>query len=177
MDTQNKSLKMEIARLEAEKSKLMEVLRQHRPNCAKQLEDIMKAKEEETLGAVVDMGEPEPEFRVPLPPDSSVTSASATASVTTSTLLPTVTITSPTEHEPPSFAEVEIKEEDADTMTLAAAPPTEVGGGYPAFEDYFGVNNDSASFYPSVSQSQVPFLGKRTLAHTYLDLDSRCIAL
>ena len=166
MDTQNKNLKLEIRKLEAEKSRLIEVLKQHKPSCAKQIQELMKTKEDER----------EIEFRVPLPPASTVTSRTVTTAIPAlespvqhqqaNVVIPAVKITSPGEEEPPSFAEVEVKEE------LDSSGAT--GGGY-NFDEYFS-HNDAASFYPH-HPTQVPFLGKRTLGHTYLDLDSRCIAL
>ena len=149
LDAQNKALKIEIAKLESEKTHLMDVLQQHEPACARKLKDAMKSRREQTGDFDLYETEPQPEFRVPLPPASTVTSR-----------VPMVKV-SPPEEDPPSFAEAirmvsEVKEEEEEIPNYN-------------LPDYFGSEN----FY----SQQAPFLAKRPLGQTYLDLDSRCIAL
>lgn len=161
MDAQNKALKIEIAKLESEKTHLMDVLQQHEPACARKLKEAMKSRREQ-MGPDFDLYEADnnrpqvapnqPEFRVPLPPASTVTSR-----------VPMVKVSPPEEEEPPTFAEAirmvsEVKEEEEEIVDPATYNM-----------DYFG----STDFYPQ----QAPFLAKRPLGQTYLDLDSRCIAL
>merc|ERR1711963_1067528 len=43
LDAQNKALKIEITKLEAEKSRLIDVLSRHQPNCVKKLKDTMSS--------------------------------------------------------------------------------------------------------------------------------------
>lgn len=155
LDAQNKALKIEITKLESEKTHLMDVLQQHEPACARKLKEAMKSRREQ-MGDFDDLYETDqnqPEFRVPLPPASTVTSR----------VLPMVKVSPPEEeNEPPTFAEAirmvsEVKQEEEEIVV-------------PAYNmDYFG----STDFYPQ----QAPFLAKRPLGQTYLDLDSRCIAL
>jgi hypothetical protein len=169
LDAQNKILKMDITKLEAEKSRLIGVLSQHEPSCVKKLKDIMTARHPESArGFYTSPQEAEdnkPEaaiFRVPLPPASTVTSSSS------QNRIPMVRISSP-EEQPPSFAEAiemasQVKEEDEDGMQQFTT----------GMENYFTTTASAAdNFY----QQQNHFLAKRTLGHTYLDLDSRCIAL
>ena len=127
----------------------MDVLNQHEPSCARKLKEAMKTRREQSGDFDLYDTEPEPEFRVPLPPASTVTSR-----------VPVLKV-SPPEDEPPSFAEAirmasEVKTEEE-----------EIPGNY--LPEYFGSDN----FYGQPA----PFLAKRTLGQTYLDLDSRCIAL
>lgn len=88
------------------------------------------------------------EFRVPLPPASSQPNSS---------MIPMIKVTAPPQApEPPSFAEAirmvsEVKEEEDP--------------------------DDSSYYFGDEFYNQNPFLAKRNLGQTYLDLDSRCIAL
>jgi len=152
LDAQNKALKIEISKLESEKTHLMDVLQQHEPACARKLKEAMKSRREQ-MGDfdLYETDQNQPEFRVPLPPASTVTSR-----------VPMVKVSPPEEeNEPPTFAEAirmasEVKQEEEEIV--------------PAYNmDYFG----STDFYPQNG----PFLAKRPLGQTYLDLDSRCIAL
>ena len=149
LDAQNKALKIEIGKLETEKSRLIDVLSRHQPNCAKKLKEIIKPNNY--------INSSSPEFRVPLPPASTVTSG---GSITGLSGIPKIRMTPP--DEPPSFADL-IKEEEIDEPFTTMAPP-----GYS-----YGTNSDNFAVYPS----QNHFLAKSHLGQTYLDLDSRCIAL
>jgi len=149
LDAQNKALKIEIGKLETEKSRLIDVLSRHQPNCAKKLKEIIKPNNY--------INSSSPEFRVPLPPASTVTSS---GSITGLSGIPKIRMTPP--DEPPSFADL-IKEEEIDEPFTTMAPP-----GYS-----YGTNSDNFAVYPS----QNHFLAKSHLGQTYLDLDSRCIAL
>merc|ERR1711963_1370356 len=149
LDAQNKALKIEITKLEAEKSRLIDVLSRHQPNCVKKLKDTMSKSRTSSSASQY-----APEFRVPLPPTSTITSA-------TGSNIPRIRISAPaeTEDEPPSFADLikeEAAEEDHPYMT-------------PTYNDY----NNYSNYAPTPNH----FLAKAHLGQTYLDLDSRCIAL
>lgn len=152
MDTQNKALKSEISKLESEKSHLMDILAQHEPSCAKKLNEAMKLRQPSSNFDCF-----ESEFRVPLPPASTVPR------------IPVIKVTGPSsssQEEPPSFAEAiqmvnEVKAEEEEEI------PSLV------LDQYFHQGGNSQDYY----HHQNPFLAKRNLGQTYLDLDSRCIAL
>merc|ERR1719150_2941152 len=198
LHAQNKTLKLEITKLEAEKSRLIDVLSRHQPNCAIKLKEIMKYNP--SVGAT--SGDTN-EFRVPLPPTSTMTSGgggainNATSSSTSGHLqqhqqlpavvqqIPKIRISEPPQQEPPSFADLIKEEDDPDSIS---------GAGYmdDASNNYYShhpasriLNSDSMhhntdSFYNSSTSHHHPtnhFLAKTHLGQTYLDLDSRCIAL
>ena len=163
MEDQNKALKLEISKLESEKHHLMDILQEHEPTCAKKLKEVMKVRHQSggfefiPSQSSTSSQNPEPEFRVPLPPASTVTSS---GSITGLSGIPKIRMTPP--DEPPSFADL-IKEEEIDEPFTNMAP-----SGYS-----YGTNSDNFAVYPS----QNHFLAKSHLGQTYLDLDSRCIAL
>lgn len=201
LHAQNKTLKLEITKLEAEKSRLIDVLSRHQPNCAIKLKEIMKYNP--SVGAT--SGDTN-EFRVPLPPTSTMTSGgggainNATSSSTSGHLqqhqqlpavvqqIPKIRISEPPQQEPPSFADLIKEEDDPDSIS---------GAGYmdDASNNYYShhpasriLNSDSMhhntdSFYNSSTSHHHHhhptnhFLAKTHLGQTYLDLDSRCIAL
>ena len=162
--------------MEAEKSRLIDVLSRHQPNCAIKLKEIMKTYPSTTSGDTN-------VFRVPLPPASTVTSGGATSSTSGGHLqqlpvvqIPKIRISEPPQ-EPPSFADLIKEEEDPD-----------ISAGYmDASNNYYShparlLNSDtgypnSDSFYNSTHPTSNHFLAKTHLGQTYLDLDSRCIAL
>jgi len=184
LDSQNKALKLEISKLESEKHHLMEILQEHEPSCAKKLKEAMKVRHQSggfefppassTSASLQDS-----EFRVPLPPASMVV---------TSSRVPMIKVTASTpEEDPPSFAEAiqmatEVKEEEEE----------EVISGY-SLDGYFGTHSQNHPMVDHQGHAEVdhffhhtthnqqmhqnPFLAKRNLGQTYLDLDSRCIAL
>ena len=99
-----------------------------------------------------------PEFRVPLPPTSTITSAGGSQ-------IPRIRISAPPaepEDDPPSFADL-IKEEAVEECDNPYMTPT-----------YNDFNNYSNYATPTPTNH---FLAKAHLGQTYLDLDSRCIAL
>ena len=147
LDAQNKALKLEISKLESEKNHLMDILQEHEPSCAKKVKESMKVRRQQFEFSNSGGGE----FRVPLPPSGP--------------RIPSIQITSPNDpHEdPPSFAEAirmvsEVKEEEEEIVP-----------------DYNIDYNEE--FYRYTNAGSNPFLAKRNLGQTYLDLDSRCIAL
>ena len=157
--------------MEAEKSRLIDVLSRHQPNCAIKLKEIMKYPS--TSGDTN-------EFRVPLPPASTVTSGGNASSSghlqhqqpQLPVQIPKIRISEPPQ-EPPSFADLIKEEEDPD-----------ISAGYmDASNNYYShpariLNSDmnTDSFYNSTHPTN-HFLAKTHLGQTYLDLDSRCIAL
>jgi hypothetical protein len=170
LDAQNKALKLEISKLESEKHHLMDILQEHEPSCAKKFKDTMKVRHQSggfefpsTSSSIQDS-----EFRVPLPPASMVV-ASGGGRVP----MIKVTASTPEETDPPTFAEAiqmvtEVKEEEEEISAYS-------------LDGYFGHHSqntvmDQEDFYLN-QQMQNPFLAKRGLGQTYLDLDSRCIAL
>ena len=135
----------------------MGILQQHEPSCAKKLKEVMKARHQASGGFEFYPAQAQPsttdqEFRAPLPPPPPQ-------------VIPSVKVTPPVapENDPPTFAEAirmvsEIKEEQEEEEELSAFN----------LDGYFS----SQDFY-----QQNSFLAKRNLGQTYLDLDSRCIAL
>jgi len=120
------------------------------------------------------------EFRVPLPPASMVVTSSGGQRVP----MIKVTASTPEEPDPPTFAEAiqmvtEVKAEEEEEISEYS------------LDGYFGHHSqnhttvtavDPEDFFshhhtPHHQQLQNPFLAKRSLGQTYLDLDSRCIAL
>lgn len=152
LDTQNKALKSEISKLESEKNHLMDILAQHEPSCAKKLKEAMKQRNPFDCF--------ENEFRVPLPPVDKIPVIKVTGPSSSS---------SQASEDPPSFAEAirmvtEVKAEEEEEI------PSLV------LDQYFqGNSTGSSQEYHYAHQN--PFLAKRSLGQTYLDLDSRCIAL
>lgn len=187
LESQNKSLKNEITKLEAEKKRLMDVLSVHEPSCAKKLRTMLDTSKEEAAAVeVFDTAQlekpPPPEFRVPLPPASTVVSGNAYS--VRPQIIPIVQVTSPVD-DPPSFAEAmrmatqnpppAVKLENIISSSTVSeepmmAPPQNV-------EEIFAYNFDNGNGYHHHTHQASHFLAKRTLGHTYLDLDSRCIAL
>ena len=171
LDAQNKALKLEISKLESEKHHLMDILQEHEPSCAKKFKDTMKVRHQSggfefpsTSSSTQDS-----EFRVPLPPASMV-KASGGGRVP----MIQVTASTPEETDPPTFAEAiqmvtEVKEEEEEISAYS-------------LDGYFG-HHSGQNTAPLMhedyfnQQMQNPFLAKRSLGQTYLDLDSRCIAL
>jgi len=171
LDAQNKALKLEISKLESEKHHLMDILQEHEPSCAKKFKDTMKVRHQSggfefpsTSSSTQDS-----EFRVPLPPASMVV-ASGGGRVP----MIKVTASTPEETDPPTFAEAiqmvtEVKEEEEEISAYS-------------LDGYFG-HHSGQNTAPLMhedyfnQQMQNPFLAKRSLGQTYLDLDSRCIAL
>jgi len=199
MDAQNKALKLEISKLESEKHHLMDILQEHEPNCAKKLKEVMKVRHQsggfefippQSTSSQSGLRNPDPEFRVPLPPASMVVSSNPQQRVP----MIKVTASTPEEPDPPTFAEA------IQMVTEVKAEEEEEISGY-SLDGYFGHNSqnpvpddldpgsririlqDPEDFFshhhhtPHHQQLQNPFLAKRTLGQTYLDLDSRCIAL
>lgn len=140
LDAQNRSLKVEINKLEAEKSRLLSLLSQHEPTCERKLKDIMKTKQKHVVYETYQNASPllDGEFRVPLPP---------------------VRINP----QPPTFAEA---------IRMASEVVKEEEEELPMFND-----DGMGSYENFYHQTDNHFLAKRTLGQTYLDLDSRCIAL
>ena len=172
--------------MEAEKSRLIDVLSRHQPNCAIKLKEIMKTYPSTTSGDTN-------VFRVPLPPASTVTSGGATSSTSGGHLqqlpvvqIPKIRISEPPQ-EPPSFADLIKEEEDPDLSTGYKEDPDISAGYMDASNNYYShparlLNSDtgypnSDSFYNSTHPTSNHFLAKTHLGQTYLDLDSRCIAL
>ena len=179
MDAQNKALKLEISKLESEKHHLMDILQEHEPNCAKKLKEVMKVRHQsggfefippQSTSSQSGLRNPDPEFRVPLPPASMVVSSNPQQRVP----MIKVTASTPEEPDPPTFAEAiqmvtEVKEEEEEISAYS-------------LDGYFG-HHSGQNTAPLMhedyfnQQMQNPFLAKRSLGQTYLDLDSRCIAL
>ncbi len=136
------------------------MLQVHEPSCAKKLKEVMKVRH--TSGGFdyypsSATTTTSSEFRVPLP-------VVASASTATSTRIPTIKVT-PVDNDPPTFAEAirmasEVKEEEEQEAHYN-------------LESYFGHSADEFFNAPQSNH----FLAKRSLGQTYLDLDSRCIAL
>ena len=135
-------------------------------------------------------------FRVPLPPASTVTSGganNATSSTSGGHLqqlpvvqIPKIRISEPPQ-EPPSFADL-IKEEEDPDLSAGYKEDPDISAGYmDASNNYYShpariLNSDtgypnSDTFYNSTHPTSNHFLAKTHLGQTYLDLDSRCIAL
>ena len=108
MEDQNKALKLEISKLESEKHHLMDILQEHEPTCAKKLKEVMKVRHQSggfefiPSQSSTSSQNPEPEFRVPLPPASMVVSSNPTHQRVP---MIKVTASTPEEPDPPTFAE------------------------------------------------------------------------
>ncbi len=194
LETQNHTLKSEISRLEEEKKRLMEILSMHQPGCQKQLASASAVKEEEQEDMeskpamqLQEGGGGGGDFRVPPPPPP----ATATTATTTS-----ASLSMAQQQQQPSFQGAGAP--DADdlldvkpqillndgplVLAMSGIGSGTGGGGIPGLSglEDFEVPSDFGQVDPSStssSSSSGHFLAKRPPVYTYLDMDSRCVAL
>ena len=156
----------------------MEILQEHEPTCAKKLKDVMKVRHHsggfEFPSTSSSRSTQDSEFRVPLPPASMVVTSSGGNGSHHRVPMIKVTASTP-EEDPPTFAEAiqmvnEVKEEEEEVIPYN-------------LDSYFGHSQNTVMDHEEFfghhhhANQQNPFLAKRSLGQTYLDLDSRCIAL
>ncbi len=196
LETQNHTLKSEISRLEEEKKRLMEILSMHQPGCQKQLASASAVKEEEQEDMeskpamqLQEGGGGGGDFRVPPPPPP----ATATTATTTSASL---SMAQQQQQQQPGFQGAVAP--DADdlldvkpqillndgplVLAMSGIGGGTGGGGIPGISglEDFEVPSDFGPVDPiasSSSSSSGHFLAKRPPVYTYLDMDSRCVAL
>lgn len=159
LETQNHTLKAEINKLEGEKKRLMEILALHEPSCARK--DIFSSHKQG--------GHDDGEAVFRMPPQPRPT---ASSSVPSTSVNPTTTTASLSKS---TFF-------DANLVSARPAPKLQLND-CPIFIDGDGkedlrpvVASGPAGIIPQASDD-ANFLAKRSLRYTYLDLDSRCIAL
>ena len=143
----------------------MDILQQHEPSCAKKVKDSMIVRRQQYDFTPSSNFQQQGEFKLPLPPASMVSSAASSSGEVAR--IPTIKVSSPVD-DPPTFAEAirmaaEVKEEEEEI------PEYNLDGYFGSTEEFYHHHTTNAG--------SNPFLGKRTLGQTYLDLDSRCIAL
>ena len=162
LELQNHNLKVEINKLETEKKRLMEILNVHEPGCLKRLRQEVPSRSA-SGGA---------EFRVPPAPIRP--GASSSGSTHPPNVQNEAFSTGSYQDTSSSFADEEATVEYVEDIK----PPPQIQ------VNSFSVNDDKNNFMRNScsldnvdSSSAAAFLGKRPLGHTYLDLDSRCIAL
>ncbi len=171
LEAQNHQLKTQISRLEEEKRRLMEILSVHEPGCSKQLklasgEELKQEKDEEEVGS----GPPHEtiSFRVPAPPPPP--SSSSSSFRTTEAIAATTTSLSAPQQQQQQFSSF-FPVEDVKPQILLNDAPLVGGDGQVGFFP--------AGMSPVVEEEEEDhFLAKRPpVYNTYLDLDSRCVAL
>ncbi len=187
LEAQNKSLKSEIDKLEEEKKRLMEMLSAHDPSCAKRFREmtatVMSADHEQPM-------EREHPFRMPAAPAA----ATAPQRPASPPSLASVQRRYGGEGSSYAFGGDDIKtEEDMETEAVASASVqmqqqqqqgaemSQHGDEASAEQSYLSsrLSNASCGFAPPPANSDYSgnFLAKCSIGQTFLDLDSRCIAL
>ena len=136
---QNVNLKEEISKLEAEKNKLVSILRSHEPGCQRKL-----------LDSSCYSGAADPSYMDPIP-------SCHQQQQIEHPMLPEFT-------SPPARDTLDVSD-----ASLVPALKLESFDESPSYESHYYTNDNP--------QEPGTFLGVRTIGMTYLDLDSRCIAL
>lgn len=152
LEYQNKNLRTEIVKLEQEKKRLMEVLAMHEPSCVKR---FLNSPGDGSEGNSQSKDE---EFRVPQAP-------AATANRPPS---------------PPTLSAVQSQYQQQQQQQQQPTPYDQHQDASNEIKDVSGGGGGGNDLRNSCSFENVQpgnFLAKRPFSATYLDMDSRCIAL